>query len=127
MAWFESIGSNGGGGSSSHNYSTTEQVVGTWIDGRTVYEKTIDCGLLSNKSQKDTAHGISNLDVTAIVSIESTANNGSYAIFFPRVHDTTFGQQAWIAVTTTNIEVYNRGADLSGWRCYVTMRYCKTS
>ena len=27
----------GGGG---HNYSTQEQVVGTWIDGSTVYEKT---------------------------------------------------------------------------------------
>ena len=27
------------GGSSSHEYSTTEQVVGTWIDGRPVYEK----------------------------------------------------------------------------------------
>lgn len=31
----------GGGGSSSHTYSTTEQAVGTWIDGSTVYERTI--------------------------------------------------------------------------------------
>lgn len=29
-----------GGGSSGHTYSTTEQIVGTWIDGKTVYEKT---------------------------------------------------------------------------------------
>lgn len=29
-----------GGGGSGHTYSTTEQIVGTWIDGRTVYEKT---------------------------------------------------------------------------------------
>ena len=27
--------------SNSHNYSTTEQVVGTWIDGKPLYEKTI--------------------------------------------------------------------------------------
>lgn len=32
-------GSVGGGGS--HTYSTTEQVVGTWIDGSTLYEKTV--------------------------------------------------------------------------------------
>ena len=32
---------NGAGGGSTHNYSTTEQVVGTWIDGSTLYEKTI--------------------------------------------------------------------------------------
>lgn len=31
-----------GGGSSGHTYSTSEQVVGTWIDGKTVYEKTIE-------------------------------------------------------------------------------------
>lgn len=29
------------GGGSSHTYSTTEQIVGTWIDGRTIYEKTV--------------------------------------------------------------------------------------
>lgn len=32
----------GGGGSSSHTYSTTEQKVGTWIDGSDVWEKTIN-------------------------------------------------------------------------------------
>lgn len=32
---------SGGGGS--HTYSTTEQAVGTWIDGSTLYEKTIQC------------------------------------------------------------------------------------
>lgn len=31
----------GGGGSYSHEYSTTEKVVGTWIDGSNVYERTI--------------------------------------------------------------------------------------
>lgn len=39
MAWFEC--SNGDSGGSSHHYSTTEQIVGTWIDGKTLYEKTI--------------------------------------------------------------------------------------
>lgn len=34
----------GGGGSSTHTYSTTEQEVGTWIDGKTIYERTIDLG-----------------------------------------------------------------------------------
>ena len=30
----------GNGTQTFHNYSTTEQVVGTWIDGKTLYEKT---------------------------------------------------------------------------------------
>ena len=33
--------SEGGGDGSSHTYSTTEQVVGTWIDGKPVYERVI--------------------------------------------------------------------------------------
>ena len=33
----EAIATSGGG---SHNYSTDEQVVGTWIDGSTIYEKS---------------------------------------------------------------------------------------
>lgn len=36
----EAITTSGGGGGG-HNYSTTEQVIGTWIDGSTLYEKTI--------------------------------------------------------------------------------------
>lgn len=33
--------SEGGGGSSGHNYSTTEQVIGTWIDGKPLYERVL--------------------------------------------------------------------------------------
>lgn len=37
----EYCSSNQGGGSSGHNYSTTEQVIGTWIDGKPLYEKVV--------------------------------------------------------------------------------------
>ena len=37
-------GSWASNGVPAHHYSTDEQVVGTWIDGSTVYEKTIDLG-----------------------------------------------------------------------------------
>lgn len=33
---------SGGGGSALHVYSTEEKVVGTWIDGRPVYERTVE-------------------------------------------------------------------------------------
>ena len=32
----------GGGGGSGHDYSTTEQVVGTWIDGKPIYELVVE-------------------------------------------------------------------------------------
>lgn len=42
-------------GGSGHTYSTTEQVVGTWIDGSTIYEKTIECDItISNTNWNNT-------------------------------------------------------------------------
>lgn len=49
MAWYNAgLGSSGGGGSSNHNYSTSEQIVGTWIDGSTLYEKTVQVSINSS-------------------------------------------------------------------------------
>lgn len=48
--------------SSSHNYSTTEQVIGTWVDGKPLYEKTIHSGALTKDTNwHNINHGISNL------------------------------------------------------------------
>ena len=42
-------------------YSTEERVVGTWIDGKKIYQKTIFVGSLSTGSA-NVNHGVSNLD-----------------------------------------------------------------
>lgn len=45
------------------NYSTTEQVVGTWTDGKPLYRKVINIGALpSSATQVNYPHGISNLE-----------------------------------------------------------------
>ena len=64
----------------SHNidfatYKTTEQVVGTWIDGKPIYRKTIDFGYLPNGTTKAVAHNI--VDIDKIIKIEQTIDNGS--------------------------------------------------
>lgn len=41
------------------NYSTTEHVIGTWIDGSTLYEKTVAYGQLPNNSEIFRSTGIS--------------------------------------------------------------------
>lgn len=48
-------------------YSTTEHAVGTWIDGRTVYEKTLQVQHTTN-SNFSTPHGISDLNI--IISVD---------------------------------------------------------
>lgn len=39
-------------------YSTTEKVVGKWIDGKPLYRKVVDCGTLPNNSEKYASTGI---------------------------------------------------------------------
>ena len=45
----DELAENSGGSS----YSTEEQIVGTWIDGKTLYERTFDCGYLPNGTTKE--------------------------------------------------------------------------
>ena len=55
-------GSNVSG--SSVNYSTTEQVIGTWIDGKTVYQRVFDFGsdlVISNTAFTNTTVDASNM------------------------------------------------------------------
>ena len=62
------IGS-GGGSEDMHNYSTTEHIVGTWTDGSTLYEKTVEVGTLTyGTSWNEMAHNISN--VNKVISIQ---------------------------------------------------------
>ena len=45
----------------SHHYSTDEQIIGTWIDGKTLYEKTFKV----DNASIDTAHATEIADLTA--------------------------------------------------------------
>ena len=51
---------NASGGASSHTYSTTEQVVGTWIDGKPIYETTYQVNYTQGANWTST--GITKLD-----------------------------------------------------------------
>lgn len=108
-------------------YSTDEREIGVWADGRPLYQKTISMGTLPNMTTKAVEHGISNIDVTAIVSLMAMASNGTYAMF-PRIHDSQVNAQIFFEVNSTYITCYGRGQDQSGWTsCYVTIQYCKTT
>lgn len=118
----------GGGGSSAVNYSTEEQEVGTWIDGSTLYQKTIDCGNLPNNTTKNVPHLISGITASDIVYIEGVAQYADhYAIPLPKVHDSTASSQVMIEVDATNIILYSRGSNNDSFVGYITLRYIKST
>lgn len=112
------------GGSASHTYSTDEQIVGKWIDGATVYEKTIDCGYLYDTGTKEIPHNISNIKQIISHSGGATNENGTY-LPLPKVSPLGLEYCVDLAATLTDI-VITTGNDRTGMHAYVTILYIKT-
>lgn len=108
------------------HYSTNEQVVGTWIDGNTIYEKTIDFGALPNNTTKSVSHGISNLD--DIIELRGMAR--STTIYLPIPHTgiiqggINYGLE--LSANYTDVNIYSN-SDRTSFNAYITIKYTKTS
>lgn len=119
-----------GGGSEWHEYSTNEKVVGKWIDGKPLYEKTI---LLSNSDiphydLKYISHNISNLGKVIQIQGILYIYDGGYT-FLPRVQDNSTTANIGIDITPTSVLLKGRGNDfdtifLGG---HITFQYTKTT
>ena len=111
----------------SSHYSTTEQVVGTWIDGKPIYQKTVNFGALpSDTNAKSVAHNISNLK--SFIKIEGIAQNGTIGAPIPLTStgSTPAVDQITIYTNDTNIVIAS-GKDRSSYNAYVTIQYTKTT
>jgi hypothetical protein len=110
-----------------HNYSTNEQIVGTWVDGSPVYEKTVYSagGVTGNF---DIPHNISNID--RVISYSGTVKDSDFSTYhdiwsIPRLDKIAVGIDRF---TTTAIKVVNPtefNNRLVDW--YITLRYTKSS
>lgn len=63
-----------------NDYSTTEKIVGTWIDGKPVYQKVIDIGYGPNNGNKDVSTGITNFKRIIKLTCISPKNTFDYAM-----------------------------------------------
>ena len=123
---WENADESGGG----HTYSTTEQVVGTWIDGKPIYEKTIHIDSISSTSFT-VNHGISNLK--EIVSLDgSIRGTMSNAYYYEPLNDhagMNSGYSARVAdINQTIISVQlGSGRASTVTDANITLRYTKTT
>ena len=82
-----------------NSYSTTEQPTGAkWIDGKPIYRKVIDFGVLPNSNTKTVNHNIANLG--HIINLHGYTTNGT--IYFPIPYAGN------IAENTITCSVYSR-------------------
>lgn len=105
------------------NYSTTEHEIGTWADGSTLYEKTIDCGALPNNSTKTVNHNISN--IKEVVDIKGVFGNGSTWFMINNANPSQLIAQIQVVIDTSHILI-TTAADLSQYnQTWVTIQYTK--
>ena len=108
------------------HYSTEEHVVGTWIDGSTLYEKTIEIGSVNASQSKDVAHNISNFGMLvdfSCVAINTAENKWNV---IPRV-DNADTYQRGISVSNSSITIGQSSNAQALTNCYATLRYTKSS
>lgn len=115
-----------GGGSSSHDYSTQEQVVGTWIDGKPLYEITLNFGSISANSAKTI--DVSSLNIDYVTSFDSTARlDNGIIVPIPISHTVNMGSQHFCRYNSSgNFGIYT-GSGQAITQAYLTARYTKTT
>ncbi len=108
------------------HYSEQEHIVGTWIDGKTLYEKTIDFGALPNNTTKTVAYNINNLG--NIIEVKGIAYNQNGARPLPFVDDAYKSGDVLLDTIKSNGMVrIIANTDLSSLQGYVTLRYTKSA
>ena len=106
-------------------YSTDEVETGlTWIDGSTIYKKTVHVNSLPNATTQSYAHGISNID--KIIKFEGFARNASGTLYaLPHVNLTDIKNGIYITVGKANIIIDTGEIDRSSCNGEVTIYYTK--
>ena len=113
-------------------YSTEEQVVGTWIDGKPIYRKVVDCGSLADTGIKTIPHGITNLKI--IIDIRGVAHcEGSYPQNLPLPFPYSDGTDA--GVNSIPIHMWEESgnivikslSDRTAYYSYIILTYTKTT
>jgi len=102
-----------------NNYSTNEKVIGTWIDGKPLYQKTIVATTISWGTA--TPHGISS--IKEIVDIDCTlwTNLGAYSLGRGGSID------IMVNITTTDYFINCTYNSFTSKKAYLTIKYTKTT
>lgn len=111
------------------SYSTQEHLIGRWIDGSLLYEKTVNFGVLPNSTTKDVSHGISNADIIWIHDGYVTDGSVFYGLNSPKTINNTPNQlnpYEWkTSVSKTNITI-ETAENKSTLSAIIVLRYTKS-
>lgn len=104
-------------------YTTNEEVIGKWIDGRPIYRKVVDIGALPNNTHKEVAHNIADLDL--VIRLYGCAKSTNAFAVLPYVTVEDGNYQIALEITTTDVVVWT-DYDRSAYSGHAVVEYLKT-
>lgn len=111
---------NGNNSYDNTKYSTSEMVVGTWVNGKPLYRKVFTTISVNGNSSSTTAHGISNLETVARYTSHSYYNG----VYRPVTYSAN-STYTLCEIDKTNIYIYNTSAN--PYTITVIVEYTKTT
>ena len=103
-------------------YSTEEQVIGTWIDGKPIYRQTISFEVTTSNNIR---YVIKELDT--LVKLYGVAKSSTNMLNINHVLEDDF-VSAWISKASGSWSVYGLCSPAyTGAICYLTLEYTKTT
>ena len=107
------------------DYSFDEQWTGRlWVDGKKIYQKTINTGVLPNATVKKTPHGVFNID--NVVFMGGFATSSGFRISLPHPYPDTNCVALFIDNATTSFVVTTYHDCRHYTTSYVTIQYTCT-
>lgn len=112
-------------------YSTSERVVGKWIDGKPLYEITFDAGNIPNNGRTNVAD-LTSYSIKYVVEIKGFCYKvGDYSTQRPLpLVDVNPDNSIRVDINPTSSKPYLRiltAADWTGYKGYLTIKYTKTT
>ena len=103
------------------HYSTSERVVGTWITGKPLYEKTFN---ISSSIPQNTTYVVGDITNFDLVEVHGIALLGTGAGFNMPYYNSA-NEQCQIWWSSNELKIYQKGYTVTG--AVVTIRYTKTT
>lgn len=109
------------------DYSTEEKIIGTWIDGKPIYQKTIYISAFGNRTTLEIDTGIVNFD--RLIDIEASVFDLDtyYGVGYT---NNTYPNYSIAGISVTNagmLKIDNREQNMSNCNGYITLKYTKTT
>lgn len=112
-----------------HHYSTTEQVIGTWIDGKPLYEKTFQdvLPIIINGTNSSKSIDVSSLNISKVINNNAMVitSGGNYDL--PYSYNDGYGGKCYYNLNNNSITVIANSGNMSESQFFVTIQYTKTT